>query len=277
MNNRTLPEYQKPPLQEVALSVQLEPLSGFDLTHYGKLHSVYSDGFPLIETHPSLDPVIERFGTKKRPSPPTFQMMTGAEFPRIWFLNEQRTELVQIQRDRFTKNWRKVEGSESYPRYEDYIRPNFERDYKKFLRFTEDNALSDVKPIQCDVTYVNHILPNSKFSQNDDTLASVISFFGVSSADAFLNPLEGFSFSASQIIKTNDTPIARLVVNINTGLTNDGDSMLRLNLTVRGPVAGADLESVLNFMDMGRETIVNSFDRITSSEMHDHWNNRGKS
>ena len=48
--------------------------------------------------------------------------------PRFWFVNESGNELVQVQRDRFIRNWRKTEGQPGYPSY-DNLREAFADDW----------------------------------------------------------------------------------------------------------------------------------------------------
>jgi len=50
---------------------------------------------------------------------------------RVHFLNQQKTELLQVQRDRFLHNWRKVGSGDNYPRFERMIE-TFESGFRKF-------------------------------------------------------------------------------------------------------------------------------------------------
>lgn len=59
----------------------------------------------------NLAPSFETFG----PHPQLFpaiglQLVTSAEMPRVFFVNNDNTQLLQVQRDRFIHNWRKVEA-----------------------------------------------------------------------------------------------------------------------------------------------------------------------
>ena len=51
------------------------------------------------------------------PQPPRLEFMTEAPPVRFWFLTDDTSRLVQVQPDRFTANWRKVEPETPYPRY----------------------------------------------------------------------------------------------------------------------------------------------------------------
>ena len=49
--------------------------------------------------------------------------------------------MIQVQNDRFIKNWRKEGESHLYPHYNKTIRPHFDRDYGIFLAFLKKNQL----------------------------------------------------------------------------------------------------------------------------------------
>ena len=150
-----LPDFDRPPLVEVALSLQFEPLSGLTTAHIGLLWQKYRHHFPRIEEHPPLEPIQETFGP---PQPPQVEIAFGNKppMPRVWFLSEANTELVQIQNDRFIHNWRKAGTDAAYPRYES-IRTQFQKEVRAFTEFLKDEQLGTLSINQCEITYVNHI------------------------------------------------------------------------------------------------------------------------
>ena len=83
-------------------------------------------------------------------------------------MNSAGTEMIQIQNDRFIKNWRKCGENEEYPRYAKTVKPAFERDFREFLAFLADENLGAVKVNQCEVTYVNHIVAGDGWSNWDE-------------------------------------------------------------------------------------------------------------
>ena len=58
----TLPDFERPPVVQVALSLQLRPLELLRSAHLGLLVSVFrSERFPRIEDRGELEPVFEAF------------------------------------------------------------------------------------------------------------------------------------------------------------------------------------------------------------------------
>ena len=81
---------------------------------------------------------------------------------------QQSVELLQVQQDRFVRNWRKRGEFERYPRYEDHIRPRFLDDLEGFVGFVTENGLGTFAPNQCEVTYVSHIVAGETWDRHGD-------------------------------------------------------------------------------------------------------------
>jgi hypothetical protein len=63
-----LPDFEKPPVVEVALSLQFRPLELLRSAHLGLLWSVFrSRGFSRVEDYGELEPVFEDFDAKPSP------------------------------------------------------------------------------------------------------------------------------------------------------------------------------------------------------------------
>src|SRR5687768_12321700 len=73
--------------------------------------------FPGLERQPPLPPMSETFD--QRPGLPSInvQFSDPASLPRLWLVSQSGEELVQLQHDRLSLNWRRVGTSTSYPRY----------------------------------------------------------------------------------------------------------------------------------------------------------------
>ncbi len=152
-----LPDFRNPPLVETVLSLQYAPWA-LTAAHIGLLWQRFRERFPLVEEHPPLPPALEKFGL---PSPTPVEVIIEGRppTPRVWFLNRDKTELVQVQPDRFIHNWRKLGQIEPYPRYEP-IREGFREEVAVLLNFLQQEGLGSPEVTQCEVTYVNHIEPS---------------------------------------------------------------------------------------------------------------------
>jgi uncharacterized protein (TIGR04255 family) len=264
-----LPDFSDPPLAETVLSVHFDRLSALRTAHFGLYWDEIRTRFPKTEEQGELPPVVERFPEQPQP-------MVGIQFealgapppPRFWFIDDKGTELIQVQRDRFIKNWRRTGEGDLYPRYE-RVRDGFDRDFSDFAEFVSRNQLGTIRVNQCEVTYVNHIVSGAGW----ETHADISKVFTVwkQPQSAYPGQAQDLTFRAKfPIADQSGGFVGRLHVTLQpvTRLT-DGSPMFLLELTARGQIGeGAD------FFDVGREWIVRSFAELTTPTMHKVWGRR---
>lgn len=274
--SKPLPEFENPPVVEVALSVQFETLANLRTPQLGLLWQEFRDRFPVTEEHPPLDAVFERFGVPAMVREGVrFQMLPAPPVPRCWFLNKEGTELVQVQQDRFIHNWRKVGDKDRqptpYPRY-DSVRRTFENELVKFRDFLSRNNIGDLAPNQCEVTYVNHIESGECWT-NHGQLGELLSVFSPRYTDEFLAVPEDGRMSVRYLIPTSTgEPLGRLHISVEPAYRASDDApMFLLTLTARGRPASDGIPGVLGFLDIGREWVVRGFTSITTETMHKSW------
>ena len=75
--------------------------------------------------------------------------------PNTWFLSEDGVQLVQVQHDRLTLNWRELDHPVTYPRYE-ALRARFQ-ELLAMLQECVKEAGKKAGITHCEVTYVNPI------------------------------------------------------------------------------------------------------------------------
>jgi len=266
-----LPDFKKSPVVEVALSIQFPPLKGVKNAHFMRLWTdVFRKDFPETEEQPPLNHVLERFGTPT-PGNVRIQLEAGLPVPRYWFKNTDGTELVQVQRDRFIRNWRQLQTGKPYPRYEP-LRKKFIKQFSKFTNFVEKEGMGKIEPDQCEVTYVND-LPDGEGWNSFGELGKVVTVWQSDFSDDFLPTPENIQFTTSFIIPgEGEKPVGRLHVAIEPRYQlPDITPLLRLSLTARGAPIGKGLDGVQKFMDLGREWVVKGFTSITTDPMHKIW------
>jgi uncharacterized protein (TIGR04255 family) len=263
------PKFRKPPVIEVALSVQFEPLTKLKVAHLGLLQQEFKN-FPSSETYLPLAPVEERFDIPKGRATPRIEVTQLPPFPRSWFINEDGSSLIQIQQDRFVHNWRKVSKDDEYPNY-DTISKRFVDLFEKFEHFLNGEKLGSILPVQCEVTYVNHILPNALWKHHGEAHA-IFTVFRSTYSDDFLKQPEDVRIALRYLYKnTEGVPIGRLHMNADPGYAPDESPVIVLVNTARGPAIPPNREGVMAFLDRGHEWIVRGFASVTTTEMHEQW------
>jgi len=267
-----LPDFERPPVVEVVLSVQFEGLETLRTAHLGLLWAEFRDRFPKTEEQGPLLSVIERFD---RPSAPQVGLRVETMFtppvPRIWFLNESGTELIQVQTDRFIHNWRGTEKGAEYPRYES-VRESFHHEFEKFTSFVSREKLGQLTINQCEVTYVNHVVSGEGWTRHGE-ISEIVSLWNSTARDAALPPLEDASLLARFVVlDAAGKPAGRLYVELQPAWrVVDSRPIYVLRLVARGRPQGEGTEGALGFFDFGRKSIVEGFAAITTPRMQKIW------
>lgn len=274
MNGNTLPCFDDPPLQEVAISVQFEPLQRLVVPEIGRLWQHYEKkGYQHVEQHPPIEPAIERLGVRKRfMHRAELRLVDGPMLPRVWFLSDDKRELIQIQQDRFGRNWRKVEEGDDYPRYDDHIRGEFLGDFEDFLGFVTDSGIGAVAPTQCEVTYVNLIVGGDGWKTHADC-GEVFTPLSRDYTVASRYEIEDVRFATRHLIRAQEGEfLGRLHTTMQPVFVGPEEKPgFNLTLVARGRPLSAELDGIMGFIDLGREHIVRAFADVTRDSMHRIW------
>jgi uncharacterized protein (TIGR04255 family) len=188
----------------------------------------------------------------------------------MWFLNDDGTELVQVQQDRFIRNWRKKEESDQYPRYH-RLRDSFRKDFESFCQVAAEQQWGSVEPNQCELTYVN-VIPAGEGWNYHGELEKVVTVFSARYSDDYLGIPEEVAVNVNYVLRDDaGNPIGRLRIGaIPIFRATDNLPAIRLTLTARG-MPGDGVDGVYRFFDRGRESIVRGFTSITTDGMHKFW------
>lgn len=264
--------FESPPIAEVALSVQFEPLARLHAVHLGLLWERFRDQFPGTEEQPPLPHVIEQFGGLV-PTDAGLQIeFTGVPtIPRCWFLDSSGTELIQVQQDRLVVNWRRGDADEPYPQFS-HVRQLFAETLDTFLAFLKENQLGALKPDQCEITYIDHIEQTGVWERHGQ-LDRVLSFWKQMESDDLLPELEAAVIRMRFIIPgTDHTPLGRLYVDVQPGFRRtDRKPIFVMNSVARGRPEGEDRDDILAFFDAAHEWVRRGFLGLTSPEMQRVW------
>lgn len=264
-----LPKYEKPPVVEVAISVQFDELAAFSPVHYGLFWERIRDRYPKTEHHPPLGSIMEVFGTQGVQSA---LMSIEGSFPlgRCWYLGENGQRLLQLQPNRFALNWRKLDADTAYPSY-DTLRQLFQQELEEFLGFASDNGLGEFEPTQCELTYLNHFFAGREWHRKTD-LGDVIARWCEPEASGYLPEIEDVRLAWQHRFEEEGVPLGRLHIQLHSAFrTSDRHPLLVLQLIGRGAPIGQGVEGVVGFADEAHAWIVRGFTEITTEKMHTLW------
>jgi uncharacterized protein (TIGR04255 family) len=259
------PKFRFPPVIETLLSVQFAQLEKFSIPYFGLFWSEIRDAYPAQEVQPPVGQEVEQFG--QPPGPLTLNLALVQEpLARCWFISREGDQLIQVQRDRFIRNWRKRPETPEYPEYH-VLRPRFEADWLRFVQFLEREGIGRPDVNQCEVTYINH-LPAGDGWESFGNLDGVLKMIR-SPAGVFLPEPEILLLNARYVMHDKQ---GRLHVTLNPAIRqHDGQRVLQLTLTARGRPASASHADVMAWLDLGHDWVVSGFTDLTTQSMHDRW------
>jgi uncharacterized protein (TIGR04255 family) len=250
------PDYQNPPVMEVVCGITFDKLVGFKAPHFGVFWQRLRDEYPLCQSAPPLGfPSVPVEDIKEFPLP----------LPRIWFISKDQSSVVQLQSNKFLCNWRKIEEQGSYPRYNNIIQ-SFKRNLDSFQAFLKDEAFSELKLTEYELSYINHI-PQGDGWHSIDQIESLL-------PDLCWRTHERFLSSPNRLGWTLSIPLpeekGELNVKLNQAMRKkDNVPIFILDLTARGPVREQLRESLWEWFEVAHQWIVFGFADLTSREVQD--------
>ena len=182
--------------------------------------------------------------------------------PRVWFIHKDLHGIIQVQRDRFLHNWKKVKPDDQYPRY-GHVKQLFEEHLATFETFLSELGIGTLVPCQYEMTYVNHIPRGQGWDELAD-LGNVFPDFAWNTREGrFLDVPQGRNLRVNFLVPDRT---ARLHATIRNAELK-GDPLVLFELTVRGFSPDSSREAMWRWFDLAREWIVRGFADLTGEEI----------
>lgn len=256
-----LPEYENPPVVEVVCGVLFKPIEALLVPHLGLLWEKFKPDYPRCQEVAPLTPMIERFDESLEME---FRLADTPPLPRIWFVHTNGNGIIQVQRDRFLHNWRKVRPGDEHPRYHNVIQMFRDR-LSRFQMFLEETDLGTLMPMQYEMTYINHIPQGDGWEAIGDIGKVFPDFVWRINEQRFLSVPEGINWRTSFTLPSR---AGRLHMIIRSAVCrSDERPMLLFELTARGIGNYTSFEKMWGWFDLAREWIVRGFADLTGYEV----------
>ncbi len=244
-------DYEKPPIVETSLGFTFPPIKGWSLFHFGLLWARLRQRYPLAEARlpmgsVNVDDVDIKIG-------PDIQL---ENLPlRSWFLDSSKNQLLQVQLNRFVRNWRAIEAEQKYFHYSD-LKPMFQEDWATYREFLRDENLPEPSVFHCEVTYINHLVKGREWNALED-IGSLFQRMKFDLKGALITSISFAAAVGNNQIRMEASPALR----------QDGTSIIQLTLTVSGkPVSASDKE-VWDKLDDCHKLLVETFAEITADHL----------
>jgi len=271
---KPLPNYNDPPVVEVAVSLLIEPPDGLTSAHLGAFWTECRDRFPKLSTCQPIPRSIEEFPVGGDWYPRSLRLgLSDVPEVRAQMTSDDEQWLRQFQVDRVAVNWRR--RSTPYPRY-DAVLDAFRQAWYEWSEFVVRAGAAEPQPVQWEVAYVNRIPKGELWQTTSDwpsVLPRLLADIGPKAQDVRLTGMHG------QWVWDHESRPARLVIEprpIREGSAGDNDATLMLFCTARGALSTPDgssskWDNVKQGIDLGREMIVRQFDAIVSEAAQRAW------
>ncbi|MCK4625225.1 MAG: TIGR04255 family protein [Phycisphaerae bacterium] len=249
-----LPDYDKPPVIEVAIGIQFAPITELSAAHVGLYWGTIRDTFNRAKEQAPIAHIVEPPVGPPEPQL-AFQIFDKPELPRMWFIDTSGNRIIQVQRDRFLHNWRKTGSTDEYPRFPS-VKESFFLHWRSFTNFLAEQGLQP-QPDQCELTYVNHVKKGDGWDTMAD-LSTIFTTFAWRTRSDFLPIPDNARWSLRFLLPDK---MGRLHVDVvPVRVQPNNDLAIRFSLTVRGkPSNIEDTASLSQWYDLAREWIVKGF------------------
>ena len=267
-NSLPLPEYKNPPINEVFIAIEFVPIVNWQSVYSGLYWASVKDSYPFTETHPPLPPSIEIQDDNIFANMPPRIEFVSANSNRIWLLSPDKTNLLQLQRDRFVVNWRQVVGDEAYPRFDQSVLPTFKTEFAKYKSFIENTVGGKVDVKSCELAYYNNLVMGVDWENIQDALSN-FSYFRKPTGSGYLPSLETINMSG--VFKIPNSK-GRLGFNIAHALRpKDMKQIIQFSLTARSNIEDSSDAGIARWLLNARECIVRCFTDLTTERAHERW------
>lgn len=261
--SQNLPEYDNPPLIEVVCGILFRRLDDLLNPYLGILWDKYKSEYSQCREVAPLLPVIESFDRRPQLESPYIDM-DAPLLPRTWFVHADGNGVIQIQRDRFHHNWRKMRSDDEYPRYQGVI-DMFQTHLGKFAQFLDENQLGTLTPLQYELTYINHIMQGEGWETIGDVGRVFPNLSLQASKYSFLPSPETINWQASFTLPNR---VGRLHTKLQSAMRrDDGHPLLVFELTARGIGDYTTLDTMWNWFELAHEWVVRGFTDLTDPQV----------
>ncbi len=248
-------DFVRPPVDEVVLSVLFKSLDRFLAPHFGEIwQELKKEGFLEIAEQPPVMPTRENF-----PNPNQETELHFGNFPnlaRIWFIHKDNNQIIQVQRDRFTFNWRKTEPNQRYPGFS-AIFEKFKELYNRFNKIIGNMEIGAVTPLQYELTYIDQLMHGDGWN----TLVDIGKIYNL-----FINsqPSDSFWSGAESMILRTSFPIQDLNGRLHLTIGNrvrvsDQRQTLQTDFTIRGFPQNAEYDAMITWFKSAHGEIREKF------------------
>lgn len=260
MPSNKRPHYKNPPVVEVVCGIQFSGVEGWGTPHFGSFWREVQNQYAEFEDQPPLAQMRLGGATSSEP-----QILAMPPMRRVYFIEPPGNFLIQLQKNRFLHNWRKMGVTEEYPRFEQaYSR--FVSAWSRFEEFLKIASLGRAHADIFELTYINHITrEGAKFPRD------IWEFLAFYEHTPEAITATGSTSIAMQLGWPLREEMGTLDLDLKHGLRADDErEILLIALSARGKVMESS-NYMGEWFEVAHTAIVETFDSFTTGKAHKIW------
>lgn len=254
-------DFSAPPINEVLIGKVYEPRFDLTIPYFGKFWELIEDEFPKCQHAVAIGDSISGGDFQLAVDP-----ALGTVLPRVWFIGNEATRLLQLQQDRFYFDWRQLpDKSSEYIRFKSIFESY--RKYEDILSsFVASQLGNNLVPTRYDLTYVNVFKQGSEWSQLSD-LSSLLKGFDFISSHKNIGSV-GRCAVRLEFKMSNCPGSLNLTIlsgrSANPNNTNQNNQLIRMELAATCAVGALSGATEDDWFHLAHEAIVNGFCELTT-------------
>ncbi|MCI0561751.1 MAG: TIGR04255 family protein, partial [Nitrososphaera sp.] len=252
-------KFENPPINELAIALFHLPIMEMKSQHIGLYWNRIRDRYPLCEQRPPIAGAVHD---------PALQGAPNEIFPlpRFWFFRDSYPTLIQIQRNAFLLNWRRM-GENGYPHYEAVVR-DFWQEFESYKAFVQERGWKGLEVVRrCELTYINIISLNKFFTKPAElvnVLPSIASLFGIQTDDRQL-----VGINATATYQVNPTLQIDLAIKLGRRTDDTKELVAILELKAHGVPSDLSLQGMRLWYDAAHEATYTLFLESTDKKVQE--------
>ena len=253
--------FQRPPVTEVVFSVSFTLPQPLKMAHFGLFWDRIRTDFPRIEDNPPLPGMIQSSDGMNMAQ---IDLMLLPPLRRVWFLDKEGRDVVQVQDDRFIFNWKRNPSDPGYPGF-DEVNSRFERHLHTFLSFLSSEGLGTPSYTYLELIYVNHLDPSNGLGHLG-AAAVLVDHRRDTTHERFLPEPVALNW-LTQYAFPDGTGM--LQVHARTGSQVGGTAAMRLDVAARGAPAITTEDERRNWFQVAHEWTTRGFTDVVVATLQD--------
>jgi uncharacterized protein (TIGR04255 family) len=252
-------KFDNPPINELVISLFHIPILDLKAQHIGIFWGRIRERYPVCDQQ-SI--VVSPFDPQLMEAP-------GELFPlpRFWFHNNKDQILIQVQRNAFMVNWRRLpDAPGEYPHYETVVQ-RFWQELEGYKTFLQETIEAKIDPIQrCELNYVNVISQNEFFTKSPEIVNVLPLLRGLADIQTGDRELARLSAITTYVVSSSIS----IDFAVRLGHRPDTNELaIGLELKAHGVPSDLSLEGARTWYDSAHDATYKLFLDATSAEMQE--------